>query len=175
MIKSVDVITQVEKVNKDLAENEIQFCFKPSKAMITSGVGYVKYYFRMTDDAQPLKNKFDINRETIEFKHKLAIDASTFAKEIRKRELVLKLKKKKLLMYRVELDTCSVKLQDLYTKSTITKEIKLNGLAMEVSVSIHKAVRKEMMDVNNPRLEVSRIPKAWRKADGSRIEDVAAT
>ena len=35
VIKKVDVITQVEKVNKDLAENEIKFSFKPSKDMIT--------------------------------------------------------------------------------------------------------------------------------------------
>jgi len=41
---------------------------------------------------------------------------------------------------------------------------------MEVTVSIHKAVRKEMVDVNNPRQEVDRIPVAWRNADGSRIE-----
>ena len=37
VIKKVDVITQVEKVNKDLAENEIKFSFKPSKDMITKG------------------------------------------------------------------------------------------------------------------------------------------
>jgi len=37
VIKKVDVITQVEKVNKDLAENEIKFSFKPSKDMITRG------------------------------------------------------------------------------------------------------------------------------------------
>lgn len=43
---------------------------------------------------------------------------------------------------------------------------------MEVSVSIHKAVRKEMMDVNNPRQEIARIPKAWRNADGSKIDEV---
>jgi len=41
---------------------------------------------------------------------------------------------------------------------------------MEVIVSIHKASRKEMIDVNNPRLEVDRIPRAWRNADGSKIE-----
>ena len=55
LIKKVDVITQVEKVNTDLAENEIKFSFKPSKDMITRGVGYVKYYFRMTDSAEPIK------------------------------------------------------------------------------------------------------------------------
>jgi hypothetical protein len=44
---------------------------------------------------------------------------------------------------------------------------------MEVTVSIHKAVRKEMVDVNNPRYEIERIPKAWRNADGSRIEQAA--
>jgi hypothetical protein len=76
-------------------------------------------------------------------------------------------------MYRVELDTFIIKLQDLYTKCSITKEIKLNGLAMEVTVSIHKAVRKEMVDVNNPKLEIDRIPRAWRNADGSRLEQVA--
>jgi hypothetical protein len=75
-----------------------------------------------------------------------------------------------MLVYRVELDVCNIKLQDLYTKCTMTKDIKINGLAMEVAVSINKAVRKEMVDVNNPRQEVDRIPKAWRNADGSRLE-----
>jgi hypothetical protein len=46
----VDVFSQVDKVNGDLAENEIKFVFKPSQAMRESGIGYINYYFRMTDD-----------------------------------------------------------------------------------------------------------------------------
>jgi hypothetical protein len=42
---------------------------------------------------------------------------------------------------------------------------------IEVTASIHKAVRKEMVDVNNPKKEISRIPKPWRNADGSKIVD----
>jgi hypothetical protein len=55
-----------------------------------------------------------LNREKFEFKHKFQADANTFAKEIRKRELVVRLKKKKILMYRAELDITNIKLSDLY-------------------------------------------------------------
>ena len=39
-------------------------------------------------------------------------------------------------------------------------------------VSIHKSARKEMIEINNPKTEIARIPRAWRNADGSRILDV---
>jgi hypothetical protein len=45
----------------------------------------------------------------------------------------------------------------------------LNGNAIEVIVSIHKASKKEMKTVNNPKQELGRIPKPWRNADGSKI------
>jgi hypothetical protein len=40
---------------------------------------------------------------------------------------------------------------------------------MDVEISVHKAVKKEMVEVNNPKKEISRIPKAWRNADGSKF------
>lgn len=41
-----------------------------------------------------------------------------------------------------------------------------------MTVSVQRAARKEMIDVNNPKKELGRVPKAWRNADGSRILDV---
>ena len=69
-MKMVDVITQKEKVNEDLAPNEIKFCFKPSKALLDSKLGYVKYYFKLTDGGAEIKNKFDLNKDSFEFRHK---------------------------------------------------------------------------------------------------------
>jgi|LakMenE01Jun11ns_1017448.scaffolds.fasta_scaffold8819782_1 hypothetical protein len=46
----IDVKTKVEKINKDLAENEMKFVFKPSEAMRKSLVGYINYSFKITDD-----------------------------------------------------------------------------------------------------------------------------
>jgi len=84
--------------------------------------------------------------------------------------LVLKFKKKKFLFGEDVIDTVNLKLSDLYTQCTLSKTVKLAGQQMEVTVSIQKAVRKEMVDVNNPRYEIERIPKAWRNADGSKLE-----
>ena len=64
----------------------------------------------MTDTSDPIIKKFNTNRETSEFKHKLKVDTATFAKEIRKSKLVLKLKKKKRICFIVELDDCDIKL-----------------------------------------------------------------
>lgn len=97
----VDVFTQEEKVNADIAENEIKFVFKPSKELLASNVGYINYYFKPSDTADVIKGHFDHNQESVEFKHKITdIRAKDFAKEIRKRDLLVKLKKKKLVMYR---------------------------------------------------------------------------
>jgi hypothetical protein len=110
-----DMITQKEKVNEDLAPNEIKFCFKPSKALTDRKPEYIKYYFKLTDDdRKEIKNKFNLGKDSNEFRHKFDADAGTFAKEIRKRELVVRLKKKKILGYRKELDIANVKLSDLY-------------------------------------------------------------
>ena len=72
-------------------------------------------------------------------------------------------------MYRQELDITQIKLSDLYQSCTISKAIKLKGHAMDVQISVHKAVKKETIDVNNPKKEISRIPKPWRNADGSKV------
>lgn len=46
---------------------------------------------------------------------------------------------------------------------------------MEVFISIHKAVKKEMIEINNPKMEIVKIPKAWRNADGTKlVEPVVA-
>jgi hypothetical protein len=47
----------------------------------------------------------------------------------------------------------------------------LNGNPIEVIVSIHKASKKELTTVNNPKQELGRVPKPWRNADGSKIEE----
>jgi hypothetical protein len=104
--------------------------------------------------------------------HKFEADENTFAKEIRKRELLLKFKQKKALLFRQILAQHSIALSDLYTKCTISKKIKLLDLDIEVIVSIHKSARKEMIEINNPKTEIARIPRAWRNADGSRIVEV---
>ena len=63
----------------------------------------------------------------------------------------------------------------MYTNCTITKNIKLGDYSLEITVMIHKSVKKEMVETNNPRKEFSRVPMAWRNADGSRIQATPAT
>ena len=47
--------------------------------------------------------------------------------------------------------------------------MKLNGLTLDFTVSIHKAIKKEMVNENNPKQEIGRIPRPWRNADGSKV------
>lgn len=40
---------------------------------------------------------------------------------------------------------------------------------MEVITSVNRAVKKETELVNEPTIEIDRIPRAWRNADGSSV------
>lgn len=70
-------------------------------------------------------------------KHKFNANESDFSREIRKRNLTLSLKEKKVIIYRKVLDTGEVALSDLYKTCTIKKTVKLNGNTMEVEISIN--------------------------------------
>ena len=79
------------------------------------------------------------------------------------------MKRKKMLLYNVELDNAKLKLTDLYKTCTLSQTVKLNGFTMEVVVAVNRAVKKETELINEPTMEIGRIPKPWRNADGSRI------
>jgi hypothetical protein len=102
------------------------------------------------------------------------VNTKTLIKEIRKRELVMNLKKKKFLFTE---NTASLrfKLSDLYTQCTVTKKLSLGDHALDLTVMIQKAVKKEVVEVNNPKKELAKVPKAWRNADGSKIDETPAT
>lgn len=121
-----DVITQVEKVNADLAENEIKLSFKLPEGLIKAFNGaWIEYSLALEDGGPKIDGHFNISGQHHEQTHKFTgADTKTLFKEIRKRELVMKLKKKKFL-FTEEVEAATVKMQDLFTQCTITKSNKV--------------------------------------------------
>lgn len=69
-----------------------------------------------------------MNKETFEFKNKFKdADSKTLIKDIRKRDLIIRYKKKKFLFGEDIIDTVNLKLSDLYTQCTFKKPVKLAG------------------------------------------------
>jgi hypothetical protein len=109
-----------------------------------------------------------LDQETVEFKHTLPYqDHKTLVKEVKNQELVIKLKKKKLLMYRTELEVVNVKLGDLWRKCTLEKTVRLNGNPLEITVKLNKAAVKETHFVTHTKQEVGPTPRPYKNADGT--------
>ena len=65
VIKKVDVITQIEKMNNDLAENEIKFSFKLTAEFLKSlSSGFVDYCLQLEDNGPKVEGKFDVNKDS---------------------------------------------------------------------------------------------------------------
>ena len=89
--KVIDVITQVEKFNKDIGADEIKFELKFNAQGIKAlGGGWVEYNLQLEEGGPKVEGRFDVNKEKFEFRNKFNdANSKTLIKEIRKRELVL--------------------------------------------------------------------------------------
>jgi hypothetical protein len=124
-MKTVDVITQVEKVNKDVGENEVKLEFKFGKdALKVLGGGWCEYTLALEEGGK-LEGKFDAKQEKVTLVLKLAAANKRSAiRDLRKSELVIDFKRKKFL-FTEDVDKLSIKLTDLYSHCTSTKSYKL--------------------------------------------------
>lgn len=69
-----------------------------------------------------------MNKDSFQFNHKFTdANQNTLIKEIRKRDLIIRYKKKKFLFGEDVIDTVHLRLSDLYTQCTFTKPLKLAG------------------------------------------------
>ena len=91
-------------MNQDVEPNQIKIKLISTEELKAKG-GYVKYHFTWTD-GQTFENNFDPSKESEEFIHTFNIkDAANYIKrELTKKKIDVKLKKKKALFYKTTLD-----------------------------------------------------------------------
>ena len=79
-----------------------------------------------------------------------------------KRKIDIKLKKK-VMLYRKTLDEQPIALTQLGSKSVVTKQIKLDGVPIEIEVMLHKSVKTpETETVKVKKYKVKLIPPPFR-------------
>ena len=163
VIEEVEVNTTQPKVNADLRENQIKIKLTSNDQLRAKG-GFVKYTFEY-DEGKVFENDFDISKDSEEFVHNFEgiQNLTSYLKtNLLKRKIDIKLKKK-VMLYRKTLDEQSIALTQLGSKSVVTKQIKLDGVPIEVEVMLHKSVKSpEMETVKVKKYKVKLIPPPFR-------------
>ena len=124
----------------------------------------MKYSFEY-DDGKTFENDFDISKDSEEFIHTFE-DIGNLTSYLKtnmiKRNIDIKLKKK-VMLYRKTLDEQQIPLTQLAMKSVVNKQIKLDGVPIEIEVMLHKAVKQaETETVKTKKNKIKAIPAPFR-------------
>lgn len=129
-------------MNEDLAENQVKIKLKNSDRLRRTGAQYINFFLEV-DSKQTIKNNFDLKKDDEEFILTMDVtDIDKFmSKEFSGKQILFRFKKKRAMFYSVNIGEEAIKLNGLAMKSTMKKDIKLDGAPLGVEISIHKAIR----------------------------------
>ena len=129
-------------MNEDLAENQVKIKLKNSDRLRRTGAQYINFFLEV-DSKQTIKNNFDLKKDDEEFILTMDVtDIDKFmSKEFAGKQILFRFKKKRAMFYSVNIGEEAIKLNGLAMKSTMKKDIKLDGAPLGVEISIHKAIR----------------------------------
>ena len=116
-------------------------------------------------DGQIFQNNFDPKKESEEFIHTFDVkDVARYMKvELTKKKIEIKLKKKKAMIYTTTLDEQSVQLTQFNMKSVIEKQVKLDGVNLDIEATIHKAIKgAETERVKVKKMKIKLIPEPFK-------------
>lgn len=113
------VFIKKEKMIEDLQPNQIRVILKTHESLTKAGATYVKVKFDMNEEEALYHNFDDLSRDST---HVWNV-SENFFKTIDKKDLNVILKKKTLLIFRSEIETKKIKMNELSLKCEQTKEI----------------------------------------------------